>query len=66
MKPIVHAADCISFFAASPGPCDCNTDHGANSNDETDEGDHFDDCLGIHVQADAKRLSSSAGANGNG
>lgn len=21
---ITHQADCISFFAASPGPCDCD------------------------------------------
>lgn len=23
-RAIVHDADCISFFAASPGPCDCS------------------------------------------
>lgn len=25
-RDVMHAADCISFFAASPGPCDCALD----------------------------------------
>jgi hypothetical protein len=32
MARIVHDADCVSFFAASPGPCDCSASRKGQAN----------------------------------